>query len=277
MELRLSKRITLPGLVLVSLVIIALLIFAAVLGPWLPLPDPYHQDIMGSMQGPSLAHWLGTDQFGRDQLARIVAGARMTLLIGVGSVALGLVVGTLSGMLAGYFLGWFDAVFSRVIDVLLAFPTIILALGVVAVAGPGFSSLILAVGLRSIPVFGRVARGQTLTLRDREFIQAARAVGAPWRTILGRHVFPNIVNALLIVATLQVATAILIGATLTFLGVGLSAEIPEWGAMLNAGRPHMLRSPQLVLVPGVTLMLVMMAFNVVGDYLRDRLDPRLRT
>jgi ABC-type dipeptide/oligopeptide/nickel transport system permease subunit len=170
----------------------------------------------------------------------------------------------------------FDAVFSRLIDAVLAFPTIILALGIVAVTGPGLDSLILAVGIRSVPVFARVARAQTLAMRDQDFVQAALALGSSAARILVRHIFPNIAHSLFIVATLQVATAILIGSTLTFLGVGLSAELPEWGAMLNAGRPHMMRVPQLVLLPGVTLMLVMMAFNVLGDFLRDRFDPHMQ-
>jgi len=263
-------------LIVFSLFVLALLIFAALFGPYLPLPDPYAQDLTRSLEMPSSKHWLGTDQFGRDQFSRIVAGARFTLIIGLGAVGFGFLVGSLFGLLAGYLGRWVDALFSRVIDVMLAFPAIILALGVMAVAGPGLGSLILAVGVRSIPVFGRLSRGQTLSLREKEFVQSARAIGCSSARILLRHILPNIANSLMVVGTLQVATSILIGATLTFLGVGMSPEIPEWGSMLNAGRPLILQQPQLALAPGLILTLVMMALNVVSDYLRDRLDPRLR-
>lgn len=269
-------RLWISLLVFISLSVLALLIFAAFFGPYLPLPDPYAQNLTRSLEMPSAKHWLGTDQFGRDQFSRIVAGARFTLVIGVGAVGFGFFVGSLFGLLAGYFGRWIDALFTRVIDVMLAFPAIILALGVMAVAGPGLGSLILAVGVRSIPVFGRLSRGQTLSLREKEFVQSARAIGCSSARILLHHIFPNIANSLIVVGTLQVATSILTGATLTFLGVGMSPEIPEWGSMLNAGRPFMLQHPQLALAPGLILTLVMMALNVVSDYLRDRFDPRLR-
>lgn len=269
-------RLWISLLVFLSLSVLALLIFAALFGPYLPLPDPYAQNLTRSLEMPSSKHWLGTDQFGRDQFSRIVAGARFTLVIGVGAVGFGFFVGSLFGLLAGYFGRWIDALFTRVIDVMLAFPAIILALGVMAVAGPGLGSLILAVGVRSIPVFGRLSRGQTLSLREKEFVQSARAIGCSSARILLHHIFPNIANSLIVVGTLQVATSILTGATLTFLGVGMSPEIPEWGSMLNAGRPFMLQHPQLALAPGLILTLVMMALNVVSDYLRDRFDPRLR-
>ncbi len=269
-------RDSIPLVIVFSLFIVALLIFAGFFGPYLPLHDPYAQNLARSLEMPSSKHWFGTDQFGRDQFSRIVAGARFTLLIGVGAVGFGLLVGALFGLLAGYFGRWIDAVFSRVIDVMLAFPAVILALAVVAVAGPGLGSLILAIGIRSIPVFGRLSRGQTLALREQEFVQSARAIGCSSGRILLRHIFPNLAQSLMIVGTLQLATAILIGATLTFLGVGMSPEVPEWGSMLNAGRPFMLQHPQLVLVPGFTLTLVMTALNLVGDYPRDRFDPRLR-
>jgi peptide/nickel transport system permease protein len=183
-------------------------------------------------------------------------------------------VGVPFGLVAGFFGRWVDAIFARVIDVLLAFPGIILALGVVAVTGPGTINLIFAVGLRTIPVFARVARAQTLSLRRREFVEAAFALGCRHWEIMLNHILPNIAGPLLVVASLQTAIAILIGATLSFLGVGISPEVPEWGSMLSAGRPHMLSYPHLVLVPGITLMVGMMALNIIGDYLRDWLDPR---
>jgi len=258
----------------ISLVIITVLGLVALFGPLLPLPDPYAQNIMKALKLPSTDHWLGTDQLGRDLLSRIVAGSRFSLLIGFGAVLVGMAIGLPFGMLAGFYGRGLDRIFSWVIDILLAFPGIILALAIVAVTGPGIGNLIFAVGLRTIPVFARVSRAETLSLRQRDFVEAARALGCRPYEIMYWHILPNIVGPLMIVASLQTATAILIGATLSFLGVGVSPEVPEWGSMLNAGRPYMMRHPHLVLVPGCTLMIAMMALNVVGDYIRDRLDPR---
>jgi peptide/nickel transport system permease protein len=263
-----------PISVKMSLVIIVILGFLALFGPMLQLPDPYGQNIANALQLPSSKNWLGTDQLGRDLLSRIVAGSRFSLLIGFGAVSVGLFLGVPFGMLAGFYGRWVDTVFARVIDILLSFPGIILALAVVAVTGPGIGNLIVAVGLRTLPVFARVSRAETLSLRQRDFVDAARALGCRPYEIMYWHILPNIAGPLMIVASLQTATAILIGATLSFLGVGISPEVPEWGAILNAGRPYMMRYPHLVIVPGCTLMIAMMALNIVGDYLRDRLDPR---
>lgn len=269
-----SKRRRLPPFgVSVSVVILAAFVTTAVFGGLFDLPDPYAQRLIDSLQGPSRAHPLGTDQLGRDMLSRIVAGSRYSLIIGLGAIGIGVLAGVPFGMLAGYRRGWLDQVVTRVVDVFLAFPGIILALVIVAILGPGLSSLVLAVGLRSFPVFARVARAETLSLRERDYVQGAKALGSRGTRVLGRHIFPNLVSALMVVATLQMATAILIGATLTFLGVGISPELPEWGAMMNAARPYMLRSPLLIVIPGLALMLVMFALNFVGDYIRDRSDP----
>jgi peptide/nickel transport system permease protein len=263
-------------LVKASLVIMGILVVIAVVGPLLPLANPYAQNISKSMEMPSLAHWLGTDQLGRDILSRLVAGSRFSFVIGFGAVVVGLVIGVPFGMLAGFYGRWVDAVFGKIVDVLLSFPGIILALAIVTVTGPGVGNLIFAIGLRTIPMFARVARAETLSLKQRDFVEAARALGCRNYEIMLWHILPNIVGPLTIVASLQSATAILIGATLSFLGVGVSPEIPEWGSMINAGRPYMMLHPYLVLAPGVTLMVAMMALNIIGDYLRDRLDPRSR-
>jgi peptide/nickel transport system permease protein len=263
-------------LVKASLVTMGILVVIAVVGPLLPLANPYAQNISKSMEMPSLAHWLGTDQLGRDILSRLVAGSRFSFVIGFGAVVVGLVIGVPFGMLAGFYGRWVDAVFGKIVDVLLSFPGIILALAIVTVTGPGVGNLIFAIGLRTIPMFARVARAETLSLKQRDFVEAARALGCRNYEIMLWHILPNIVGPLTIVASLQSATAILIGATLSFLGVGVSPEIPEWGSMINAGRPYMMLHPYLVLAPGVTLMVAMMALNIIGDYLRDRLDPRSR-
>lgn len=259
--------------VVLSLGILLVFVMSAVFGNLFGLPDPYAQRLIESLEGPSRAHPLGTDQLGRDMLSRIVAGSRYSLIIGLGAIFFGTVIGAPLGMLAGYRRGWLDHVVTRIIEVFLAFPGIILALVVVAILGPGLWSLVLAVGLRSFPVFARVARAETLALRERDYVQGATALGSRSTRILGRHIFPNLFSALMVVATLQMATAILIGATLTFLGVGISPELPEWGAMMNAARPYMLRAPLLIVVPGLALMLVMFALNFVGDFVRDRSDP----
>lgn len=266
----------LPFGVLLSIAILILFVLAAAFGPLLPLPDPYAQRLVVSLEGPTWTHPLGTDQLGRDMLSRIVAGSRYSLLIGLGAIVVGVLGGVPLGLLAGYHRGSLDQVVTRVIDVLLAFPGIILALVVVAILGPGLFSLVFAVGLRSLPVFARVARAEALALRDREFVQSARALGSKDPRVLVKHVLPNVTSPLVVVASLQMATAILIGATLTFLGVGISPEVPEWGAMMNAARPYMLRAPHLIIIPGVALMLVMLALNLVGDHLRDRSDPYTR-
>jgi peptide/nickel transport system permease protein len=263
-----------PLLVKCSFCVVALLVFLACAGPLLPLADPYAQDIGKGMEMPSAAHLLGTDQLGRDLLSRIVAGSRFSTVIGLGAVSVGLLVGVPFGVFAGFYGRWLDVVFARTIDILLAFPGIILALAVVAVTGPGVSSLIFAVGLRTIPVFARVARAETISLRPRDFVEAARALGCRPYQIMAWHILPNIIGPLTIVSSLESATAILIGATLSFLGVGISPEVPEWGAMISAGRPYMMRYPYLVVAPGTVLMLAMAALNIIGDYLRDRMDPR---
>lgn len=266
-------RSRLPLGVAFSAFILTIFTMLALLGHLLPLPDPYAQRLIESMEAPSLAHPLGTDQLGRDMLSRIVAGSRYSLLIGLGAIAIGSLLGVPAGLVAGYHRGWVDQLVTRVVDVFLAFPGIILALVVVAILGPGLSSLVLAVGIRSFPVFARVARAETLALREREFIQGAKALGSrPARVVL-RHITPNLLSSLMVVASLQMATAILIGATLTFLGVGISPELPEWGAMMNASRPYMMRAPHLIVIPGLALMVVMLSLNLVADYVRDRTDP----
>lgn len=267
-----SRRLP-PFGVSISIVILFAFVVCALFGHLFGLPDPYDQSLIESLEGPSRAHPMGTDQLGRDMLSRIVAGSRYSLIIGLGAIGVGALTGVPLGMLAGYQRGWLDQIVTRIIDVFLAFPGIILALVIVAILGPGLSSLVLAVGLRSFPVFARVARAETLALRERDYVQGAKALGSQATRVLGRHIFPNLLSALMVIATLQMATAILIGATLTFLGVGISPELPEWGAMMNAARPYMLHSPLLIVVPGFALMLVMFALNFVGDYVRDRADP----
>ncbi len=263
----------LPASGRLGLVLVLMLVAIALVGPALA-QDSYAQDLSRALEGPSAGHWLGTDQLGRDLLARLVLGARLSLLIGLGATAFGLVVGSAAGIVAGYAGGVVDSVTSRVVDMLLTFPGILIALMVVAVAGTGVGNVVLAVGLRGVPVFARVARASTQVVRGQDSIVAARALGASDARILGRHVLPALANSLLVLAALQVATSILVGATLSFLGVGVPPETPEWGAMLSSGRRYMFQQGQLVVYPGLAIMLTILGINLFGDGLRSALDPR---
>jgi ABC-type dipeptide/oligopeptide/nickel transport system permease subunit len=274
-ELRLPARraAALPLTGRIGLVIVLVLLVAAVAGPSLTA-DPYAQDLGRSLEGPSGEHWLGTDQLGRDLLARLVLGARFSLVIGLGATLFGLVVGGTAGVLGAYLGGVVDAVVLRAADLLLTFPGILIALMVVAVTGTGLANVVVAVGLRGVPVFARVARASTLVAREHDSVMAARALGASTGRLLARHVVPVLTNSLVVLAALQVATAILVGSTLSFLGLGVPPETPEWGAMLNGGRRYMLQQGQLVVYPGLAIMLTILGINLLGDGLRAALDPR---
>jgi peptide/nickel transport system permease protein len=265
------RWLPLPGQL--GAVLVALVAVTALVGPAFT-QDPYAQDLSIALDGPSAAHWLGTDQLGRDLLARLVLGARLSLLIGLGATLLGVVLGGSAGVLSGYVGGLLDAIVGRLVDMLLTFPGILIALMVVAVAGTGVANVVLAVGLRAVPVFARIARAATQVQRAHESVMAARALGATPGRVLVRHVVPALVNSLLVLASLQVATSILVGSTLSFLGVGVPPETPEWGAMLNAGRRYMLQQGYLVIYPGLAIMLTILGINLFGDALRLRLDPR---
>jgi ABC-type dipeptide/oligopeptide/nickel transport system permease subunit len=267
------RRGRLPLTGRLGLAILVVLVAGALLGPSLT-QDPYAQDLSLALEGPTPAHWLGTDQLGRDLLARLVLGSRLSLAIGLGATLFGLLVGGAAGVVGGYLGGVVDGVVMRVADTLLTFPGILVALMVVAVAGTGVANVMLAVGLRAVPVFARMARASTLVVREHDFVQAARALGAPAGRILTRHIAPALLNSLVVLAALQVATAILVGSTLSFLGVGVPPETPEWGAMLNSGRRYMLQQGQLVIYPGLAIMLTILGINLFGDGLRSALDPR---
>lgn len=275
-ELRLPagrRAAALPLTGRIGLVIVLVLLVAAVAGPSLTA-DPYAQDLGRSLEGPSAEHWLGTDQLGRDLLARLVLGARFSLVIGLGATLFGLVVGGTAGVLGAYLGGVVDAIVLRAADLLLTFPGILIALMVVAVTGTGLANVVVAVGLRGVPVFARVARASTLVAREHDSVMAARALGASTGRLLARHVMPALTNSLVVLGALQVATAILVGSTLSFLGLGVPPETPEWGAMLNGGRRYMLQQGQLVVYPGLAIMLTILGINLLGDGLRAALDPR---
>jgi ABC-type dipeptide/oligopeptide/nickel transport system permease subunit len=259
----------------VGLAVIAGLTLLAIFAGRLAPHDPLRQDLPRALAAPSIDYPLGTDQFGRCVLSRILFGARLSLVVGVIATVIGAVVGTVLGLFGGYFTR-LDAWIMRLMDVLLAFPGILLAIAIMAALGPSLVNVMIAVGIRSIPSFARVTRSMVLSLKELDFVQSARALGAPSARVLARHVFPNSVSALLVFASMQVATAILLAAILSFLGLGVQPPTPEWGKMVSDGRAYLMEAPHVSLFPGLAIFLTVMGFNCLGDGLRDALDPRVR-
>ena len=253
-----------------------LLILVAFAAPYIAPYDPVHQDLANSLAGPSMTHLAGTDVHGRDIFSRIIYGTRISLRIGFLGMLLGCVAGVILGLVAGYYGGWWDTVIMRLMDVQLAFPGLLVAICIIAIIGPGLENVILAVGIFSVPLFARVTRGQILSLKEQEFIVAARMLGAQDGRIMLSHLLPNAVAPLLVLCTLRIATAILTAASLSFLGLGAQPPIPEWGAMLSDGRAYLSIAPHVATTPGLAILITVLAFNLLGDGLRDALDPRLK-
>jgi peptide/nickel transport system permease protein len=255
-----------------------LLIVAALLAPWISPGDPAAQNLPARLQGPSRAHWLGTDELGRDTLSRTLYGARVSLLVAVSVVAGCGLTGLVIGMLAGYAGGWFDRFVNLLlINAFLSFPGILLAIAFAAFLGPGISKVILALVITGWAGYARLARAQVLKVKELEFILAARSLGASHVRILLTHLLPNILQPVLIQATIGMAGAILAESTLSFLGLGVLAPTPSWGAMLNDARSHLFDAPHLVIFPALAVMTAVLAFNLLGDAWRDWLDPRTRS
>lgn len=253
-----------------------LAVLAALFAPQLAPYGWNAQDITNRFAAPSLRHPLGTDELGRDILSRLLYGARYSLVIGIAAVLGSFLGGTFVGILAGFYRA-LDSIILRGVDIMMAFPGILLAIAIVAAIGPGLVNVILAIGINEIPGFIRLARALTLSVRDRDFVLAARVIGAPDRVILVRHVLVNVLPSMLVFASLRTSTAILVGATLSFLGLGVQPPRPEWGAMVSTARQYLAIAPQTFLFPTLAILLVVIAFNLVGDALRDTLDPTLRT
>ncbi len=251
-------------------------VIVAVFADWIAPFDPRAQDLYSNLDRPSRAHPFGKDEFGRDIFSRVIHGTRISLAVGLGATAIAAVGGVLLGLGAGYFGGWIDTIVMRAMDVLLAFPGILLALAIVHILGPGLVNVTVAVGVFAIPTFARVVRGSVLQIRQLDFVAAARAQGAGDGRILAVHVLPNCFAPIIVLSTLRMATAILTAAGLSFLGLGAQPPTPEWGAMLAAGREFLRSAPHVAAFPGLAIMLMVLAFNMFGDGLQDALDPRLK-
>ncbi len=258
----------------VGLGMVCLVAAAAVVGPWVAPEDPYAQDLMRRLEKPSLEHPLGLDELGRDVLSRLIYGARVSVLVGVAVVLLAGSLGTLIGAVSGYAGGRLDSLLMRTTDVFMAFPGILLAIALVAVLGPALDHVILALVIIGWVGYARLVRGQVLQIREQEFVVAARSQGVSATRILALHVLPNVVPVLVVQASLGMAAAILAEASLSFLGLGIQPPTASWGAMINAGRSHLLDAPHLTLFPGLAILVTVMGLNFVGDGLVDALNPR---
>src|SRR5690625_214744 len=256
--------------------LIIFFIIVAIVGPFLTPYEPDAQIITNKLAPPSADHWFGTDHLGRDIFSRIVHGMKITLYIGFASVVLGATVGVLVGIISGYYGGAVDSIIMRLMDVLLAFPSILLALAIVSVLGASLNNVIIAVAIFSVPVFARIVRGSTLAVKNLEYIDAIKVLGASDARIIFKHILPNVTSPLIVQATLNIATAILAASGLSFLGIGAQPPMPEWGAMLSDGRNYLYNAPHVAFFPGMAIVVVVLAFNILGDGLRDALDPKMK-
>jgi peptide/nickel transport system permease protein len=262
-------------LAVAGFVVILLAVLAAVSAPWLPLVDPDAVDTPHRLQPPfTPGHVLGTDEFGRDLVSRLVWGSRVSLLAGVGTAGLAMLVGVTLGVLGGYYTGWIETTVMRLTDILMAFPYILLAIAIVAGLGPGLRNAMIAIAIVGFPLYTRLVRSVVLSVREREFVEAARALGSPDLVILRRHVVPHLVSPVIVAFSLDVGAKILATAGLSFLGLGTQPPTADWGSMLATGRQFVILRPHVVLLPGIAIFVMVLALNLVGDAVRDALDPR---
>ena len=270
------RRLMRNPMAMVGLFIVLAFVFVALAAPWIA---PHNYDLPNfsmARQGPNAEHWLGNDEIGRDMLSRLMHGARISLMIGLLSVGIGASFGVVLGILSGYFSGYTDLLVMRLIDIMLAFPSILLAIMLVAFLGPSLENAMIAIGIISIPVYARLVRSSTLTLKGETFIEATRALGGNHFFILLRHILPNVFAPIIVQSTLQIAAAIQAAAALGFLGLGAPPDVPEWGNMLQKGRTYIFSAPHIVVFPGLATMLVVLGFSLLGDGMRDAFDPRLK-
>ncbi|NNV06651.1 nickel transporter permease [Geobacillus sp. C56-T2] len=270
------RRFRKNKIALVGAGIVFFFILVAILAPWLAPYDYKDQQLAERLQPPSSEHWFGTDDFGRDIFSRIVYGARISLWVGFFSVLGSVIVGSLLGIIAGYYGRWIDGIISRLFDILLAFPSILLAIGIVAVLGPSLQNALIAIAVINVPNFGRLIRSRVLSIKQEEYITAAKAIGmSDWR-ILIHHILPNSLAPIIVQGTLAIATAIIEAAALGFLGLGAQPPTPEWGKMLSDAKEFLTQAPWTMIFPGLAIMLTVLGFNLMGDGLRDALDPRMK-
>ncbi len=263
-------------LALAGLAVVALLVLLGIAGPWIAPYDPLVQDLARGLEGPSPEHWLGTDSFGRDILSRVLYGARISLLVGVASQAIAFSLGVLLGVVSGYYGGRIETLVMRLADVTLAFPTLLLLIAITAAFQPGLTVMFVAIGVVGWAGMARLVRSQALVVRELDFVQAARALGMGDLRLLARHVLPNCLAPAIVAVTLGMASAILLEAALSFIGLGAQPPTPSWGSMISDGRDFLRTAPWISIFPGLAIGLVVLGFNLFGDGLRDAMDPRLR-
>ncbi|WP_026576823.1 ABC transporter permease [Bacillus sp. UNC438CL73TsuS30] len=265
-----NKAAMVGAFIIIFYILVAL--FAPLLAPF----DPYKVDLPHKLLPPSEHHWMGTDDKGRDILSRIIYGSRLSMGVGFAAVLFGAFFGIILGLIAGYYGKWVDTIIMRIMDVMLAFPGILLALAIISALGPSLINVTIAVGVFSVPLFARIVRGSTLEVKRLEYIDAIRSLGANDFTIITKHIFPNILSPIIVQGTLRLATAILSAAGLSFLGLGAQPPSPEWGTMLSNGRDFIFSAPFMALFPGLAISILVMGFNIFGDGLRDAFDPRMK-
>jgi peptide/nickel transport system permease protein len=260
----------------VGAIIVGIFLLVAILADWIAPKDPYEQSLRDRLKPPGVGRWFGTDDFGRDVLSRVIYGSRISLYIGVLSVGMAMTAGCIMGLIAGYYGGWLDGVIMRIMDVMLALPSILFAIVIVAILGPSLTNAIFAVSIVTIPQYARLMRASVMSIKTREFVTASRAVGAGDLRIILTAILPNTLAPIIVQSTLSMGTAILDAAGLSFLGLGARPPLPEWGAMINQSREFLRSAWWTVTAPGCAILLVVLGFNLLGDGLRDILDPRLR-
>lgn len=261
---------------LVGLWMVSLFVIVALTARWIAPYDPIEQNMHIMLQQPSLSHPFGTDEFGRDILSRILYGSQISLMIGIVGVLISILFGVALGTLGGYFGGPTDSLIMRSMDVLMAFPSFLLALAIVSVLGPGMVNVMIAIGIFSVPTFTRISRSAVIAIKNKEYIEAAKAMGGTNALIIWKHVIPNSLAPIIVLSTLRIATAILTASGLSFLGLGAQPPTPEWGAMLSTGREFLREAPHVSTIPGLAIMFMVLAFNMLGDGLRDALDPKMK-
>ncbi|MFF2450744.1 ABC transporter permease subunit [Neobacillus sp. NPDC058068] len=255
---------------------VVILFLLGIIGPFIAPYGAAEFDYDHILEGPSVAHWAGTDAYGRDIFSRILIGTRLSLFVSLLSVFLGSVGGTILGLISGYYGKWIDNLIMRLCDILFAFPGILLAIGIIAILGPGLGNVVIAISIFSVPIFARIVRSSTLQVKATVYVEATRSIGAKPRRIIWKHIFPGTLSSIIVNFTMRLGTAILTAASLSFLGLGAQPPSPEWGAMLSGGRDYLNNAPHVTFFPGLAIFLTVLAFNLFGDGLRDALDPKIK-